>query len=39
MFKEGASLLGPRVLTGGEGEAWISSRVGSSISASSGMLT
>ena len=37
--KEGASLLGPGVLTGWEGEALISSRVGLSISTSSGMLT
>ena len=36
--KEEVSLLGPEVLAGGEGEAWVSSRVGSSMSASSGML-
>ena len=37
--KEGAPPLGPGVSTGREGEAWISSRVGSSISRSSGTLT
>ena len=37
--KEVASLLGPGILTGGEGEAWISSRVGYSSSASFGRLT